>query len=234
MKGNLYLIPNTLGNPDHSLTIPGAIIALVQKIDVYIVEELRSARRFLKSLDQGVDIDRLTFHLLNEHTPVEEVPALLEETLKGAHTAVISEAGVPGVADPGAAVVSMAHELGIRVIPLTGPSSILLSLMASGLNGQNFSFLGYLPVRRQERIRKIREISDHAVRSGETQIFIETPYRNDALLEDLLNQSDPRLRLCIASELTLETEVIQTRSIGQWRSTIPDLHKKPVVFLLGR
>lgn len=234
MQGELYLVPNTLGNPDTFQTIPGAIREKVSSIEVFIVENLRNARRYLKQLNPQIDIDRLTFHELNEHTAPEEIPSFLEGALRGAPTAVLSEAGVPGVADPGAVVVRMAHERGIKVVPLTGPSSILLSLMASGLNGQLFSFLGYLPVKRPERIRRLREIATEALRSGATQIFIEAPYRNDALVQDILETCDPSLRLCIAADITLESEFIVTRSIRQWKRQKPGLHKKPVIFLLGK
>ena len=180
MKGNLFLVPNTLGNPLIEKTVPPGNIEKVKEIQVFIVENLRNARRYLKLLDKQIDIDQLIFHELNEHTYPEEIPGFLEPAMKGSDIAIISEAGVPGVADPGAAVVQLAHQKGIRVVPLTGPSSILLSLMASGLNGQHFTFLGYLPVKRPERIRKIREIENEVFRRGETQIFMEAPYRNDA------------------------------------------------------
>jgi 16S rRNA (cytidine1402-2'-O)-methyltransferase len=234
MKGSLYLVPNTLGNPDTSMTIPGGIAKLVNSIEVYIVEDLRNARRYLKNLNRETNIDRLTFYELNQHTPVEEIPSFLEPADLGKDIAVLSEAGVPGVADPGAAVVRIAHEKGIRVIPLTGPSSILLSLMASGLNGQAFCFHGYLPVKRPDRIRKIREIEQVALRSGETQLFIEAPYRNDAMLSDILENCRPSTLLCIAADITLESEFIFTRSMAAWKNKKPALHKRPVIFLLGK
>lgn len=233
MKGTLYLVPNTLGNPDTSATIPGGITPLVNSIKVFIVEDLRNARRYLKNLNREIDIDLLTFHELNEHTPAEEVPTFLEQAELGSDTAIISEAGVPGVADPGAAVVRVAHEKGIRVVPLTGPSSILLSLMASGLNGQSFCFHGYLPVKRHDRIKKIREIEQVALRKNETQLFIEAPYRNDALLSDILESCRSSTLLCIAADITLESEYIFTRSVAAWRTKKPALHKRPVIFLLG-
>lgn len=234
MKGTLYLIPNTLGNPDTANTIPAVITGKVNSIQVYIVENLRNARRFLKSLNRDMDIDSLTFHELNEHSSDAEIPAFLDQALQGADTGIISEAGVPGVADPGAAVVRIAHEKGIRVVPLTGPSSILLSLMASGLNGQAFTFHGYLPVKRPERIRKIREIEQVCLRKGETQMFMEAPYRNDGLLADILENCAAHTRLCIAADLTLDTEFVQTRPVSAWKKSKPALHKRPVIFLLGR
>lgn len=233
MKGTLYLIPNTLGNPDTNTTLPPVIMGLVSGIRVFIVENLRNARRYLKKLNREIDIDQLTFHELNEHTPEEEIPSFLEQALQGFDTAILSEAGVPAVADPGAALVRLAHQHGIRVVPLTGPSSVLLALMASGLNGQSFTFLGYLPVKRPERVRKIREIEQRAKKRGETQIFIEAPYRNDALLTDILETCDRSTLLCVAADLTLESEYIRTMTIQAWKKEKPSLHKRPAIFLLG-
>lgn len=233
MKGKLYLIPNTLGNPDLSLSIPSGVSALIPKIKIFIVEDLRNARRYLKLHDKGIDIDGLTFHVLNEHTALTEIPAFLDEVEKGMNAAVISEAGVPGVADPGAQVVRQAHEKKIEVIPLTGPSSILLSLMASGLNGQSFTFHGYLPVKRPERIKKIRELEQRALKTGETQMFIEAPYRNDGLMSDLVEHCKPSTRLCVAADITMETEFIKTQTMCCWNKEKPALHKRPVIFLMG-
>jgi len=234
MKGTLYLVPNTLGNPDTSMTIPEGNTSRVNSIEVFIVEDLRNARRYLKNLNREIDIDSLSFYELNEHTPMEELPSFLEQAELGKDIAVISEAGVPGVADPGASVVRIAHAKGIRVVPLTGPSSILLSLMASGLNGQSFCFHGYLPVKRPERIRKIREIEQMALGKNETQLFIEAPYRNDGLLTDILENCRSSTLLCIAADITLDSEFIFTRTVAQWLKKKPALHKRPVIFLLGR
>ncbi len=234
MKGVLYLVPNTLGNPHTTDTIPEGITLRVNDIKLYIVENLRNARRYLKSLNKEINIDSLIFFELNEHTAVEEIPTFLDQVEQGMDAAIISEAGVPGVADPGAAVVRIAHEKGIRVVPLTGPSSILLALMASGLNGQSFCFHGYLPVKRPERIRKIRELEQVAIRSGETQMFIEAPYRNDALLADILETCNPSTLICIAADITLDSEFIHTKSAGAWKKKKPALHKRPVLFLMGR
>lgn len=234
MKGVLYLVPNTLGNPDTAETIPEGIKGKVNDISLFIVENLRNARRYLKSLNREIQIDSLTFFELNEHTPMEIIPSFLDQVEQGMDAAIISEAGVPGVADPGAAVVRVAHEKGIRVVPLTGPSSILLALMASGLNGQSFCFHGYLPVKKPDRIRKIREIEQTAVRKGETQLFIEAPYRNDALLSDILETCHPSTLLCIAADITMEPEFIFTKTTGAWKKKKPVLHKRPVLFLIGR
>ncbi len=234
MHGVLYLLPNTLGNPDTSHTIPAVVNDIARSTGIFIVENLRNARRYLKSLDTAIDIDQRTFYELNEHTKPDDVPGFLTEVLTGSNAAVITEAGVPGVADPGALVVSIAHEKGIRVIPLTGPSSILLSLMASGLNGQSFCFHGYLPVKRPERIRKIREVERAVKQKGETQIFIETPYRNDAMLSDILETCEPSTLLCVAADITLDSECILSQTIYAWKKKKPILHKRPVIFLLGR
>lgn len=234
MPGVLYLLPNTLGNPDTTRTIPAAVPELTRVVKIYIVENLRSARRFLKSLDRSIDIDQLVFYELNEHTTFEEIPDFLNEVIEGADAAVLSEAGLPAVADPGALVVAMAHQKGIRVIPLTGPSSVLLSLMASGLNGQAFTFHGYLPVKQPERVKKIRELDLTVKRKKETQIFIEAPYRNDGLLSDILASCDSSTLLCVAADLTMESEYIRTKSVGDWKKEKkPSLHKRPVIFLLG-
>lgn len=228
------MLPNTLGNPDISNTIPAAIPDLSREIKVFIVENLRNARRFLKSLDRNIDINELQFYELNEHTSADEIPDFLKEVMEGADAAMISEAGLPGVADPGASLVAIAHQKGIRVIPMTGPSSILLSLMASGLNGQAFNFQGYLPVKPPERIRKIKEIEQLLKRSKATQIFIEAPYRNDALLADIISTCDSSTLLCVAADLTMDTEYIRTLSIGEWEKLEkPSFHKRPAIFLLG-
>ena len=234
MKGVLYLVPNTLGNPDTTETIPVGIKGRVSDISLFIVENLRNARRYLKSLNREINIDSLTFFELNEHTSAEEIPSFLNRVEQGLDAAIISEAGVPGVADPGAEVVRMAHEKGIRVVPLTGPSSILLALMASGLNGQSFCFHGYLPLKRPERIKKIKELELKVIRSGETQLFIEAPYRNDGLLADILDTCQASTRLCIAADITLDSEFIFTKTSRAWKKKKPALHKRPVLFLIGR
>jgi 16S rRNA (cytidine1402-2'-O)-methyltransferase len=234
MAGVLYLVPNTLGNPVISKTIPAGIPELTREIKVFIVENIRNARRYLKSLDRSIDIDNLLFHELNEHTTSEEIPGFLNEVMEGADAAILSEAGLPGVADPGALVVAVAHQKGIRVVPLTGPSSIFLALMASGLNGQAFTFHGYLPVKHPDRVKKIREIEQVSKRSKETQIFIEAPYRNDGLISDIIDTCDGSTLLCIAADITMDSEFIRTKSIGEWkRETRPSFHKKPAIFLLG-
>ena len=219
----LYLIPNTLGDSAIDSVIPSQIKEIVNSIDYYVVEDLRSARRYLKKLDIKKSIDELHFTELSEHTKQEEIPALLQPAKEGKNIGIISEAGCPAVAYPGALLVKLAHEQGVKVIPLVGPSSIILALMASGMNGQNFVFHGYLPIERIDRIKKIKQ----------TQIFIETPYRNNHLFQSILENCNPNTLVCIAADITLSSEVIITKSVAKWKQTNPDLHKRPVVFLIG-
>ncbi|MFA5444108.1 MAG: SAM-dependent methyltransferase [Bacteroidales bacterium] len=235
MKGAaLYLIPAPLGDTDPRLVIPEGTIQKVYQLHYFVVEELRSARRYLSSL--GLQVQTLELELLNEHTTLSELSPLLEPMRKGFSMGLISEAGLPAVADPGAALVALAHENGFQVIPLTGPSSLMLSLMGSGLNGQQFAFHGYLPVKPQMRDKKIRELEKDSARNHQTQIFIETPYRNAALFRALVAGCHPRTRLTVAIDLTMPDAFIGTRSIGDWRKNEPDFEgqyrKKPCVFLI--
>ncbi|NUM37248.1 MAG: SAM-dependent methyltransferase [Candidatus Brocadiae bacterium] len=233
MKGKLYLIPVTLGDSNVSDVIPEKVVQIINTIDHYIVEDERSARRFLKKAGIVKAIQDLTFFPLDKHAssaPKGFFP-LLDQ---GKHIGLLSEAGCPGVADPGSDIVKMAHIKGICVVPLTGPSSIVLALMASGLNGQNFAFRGYIPVPKHERLKKIKDLESISARENQTQIFIETPYRNRYLLEDILAATSPSTKLCIACDLTLETEFVQTKTIQEWAKNIPDIHKRPTIFLLHR
>jgi 16S rRNA (cytidine1402-2'-O)-methyltransferase len=232
-KGNLYLIPTPLGDTGFEAGMPAANLNILHGIETFIVEELRTARRFLRKAGYLKDFESVTFHLLNEHTPDYEVSTMLENTLAGHNTGLLSEAGLPCIADPGNIVVRLAHRKGIKVVPLTGPSSIMLGLMASGLNGQNFVFHGYLPVKPDERTRSLRELDNAVSRGNQTQIFIETPYRNIAMFESILKTCHPSLMLCIAVDLTLSTEWIKSLPISEWKKQKPDLHKRPAVFLLG-
>lgn len=229
---NLYLIPVTLGGQKTESVIPDANSLIVKKIKYFIVEEIRSARRYLKKIDPNINIDELNFQELNEHTPKQGLEDLITPLFKGFDVGIISEAGCPGIADPGADIVRLAHERNIRVIPLVGPSSILLSLMASGMNGQNFAFVGYLPVRRNERINAIREIEKRSAMEKQTQIFIEAPYRNTQLIDDLTTTLNDHTRLCIAADITLETEFIQTKTIASWKKEVPAINKRPAIFLI--
>jgi 16S rRNA (cytidine1402-2'-O)-methyltransferase len=229
---NLYLIPTTLGESGTTHVIPSDVSAIVKKINYFIVENIRTARRYLRKLDPLADIDGLQFFELNQHTDSRIIEEYLNPIFEGFDVGIISEAGCPGVADPGAAVVKHAHIKQIRVIPLVGPSSILLSLMASGMNGQNFAFIGYIPVKPAERVKAIKEIERRSGNEKQTQIFIEAPYRNTPLLNDLVNTLNDQTRLCVACDLTLATEYIKTQLVAQWKKGIPDLNKRPAIFLI--
>lgn len=231
--GTLYLIPVTLGDDVIQKALPPDVVSITQKLDTFVVENEKTARRFLGAIKTHKPVRELTMLALNEHTTDQELPALLAPLLEGRDIGLMSEAGCPGVADPGAKLAALAHRKGIRVAPLVGPSSILLGLMASGLDGQRFTFLGYIPSEKAARIQKLREIEQTSRKNLETQIFIETPYRNQHLLEDILASCNGETRLCIACNVSLEDELIVTKRIADWKNTsLPDLHKKPTVFLL--
>ncbi|MBW6534249.1 MAG: SAM-dependent methyltransferase [Mariniphaga sp.] len=229
----LYLLPNVLSDGDWQNVMPAQIFQLVSNTRFFIVENVRTARRFLKQVNREINIDGLTFFELNKQTKQHEIPGFLKPLEQGENIAVISEAGCPGIADPGAEVVKIAHQKGYKVVPVVGPSSILLALMASGLNGQNFAFNGYLPVRANERTRAISNLEKLVKNSGQTQIFIETPYRNNQLITDVMKTCSPSTLLCIAANITGENEFIATKSVSQWKGNVPDLHKQPAIFLLG-
>jgi len=231
---NLYLIPVTLGESELDHVIPANHKEIIHSISYFIVENIRTARRFLKKTDQNTDIDQLHFYELNEHTDVTQIRTFLQPIEQGYSIGVMSEAGCPGVADPGADVVRIAHEKGIRVIPLVGPSSILLAMMASGMNGQNFAFNGYLPIKKDEKARQIQFLEKRIYSGNQSQLFIEAPYRNTQLLDDLLANCQPQTRLCIACDITLETEFIKTLPVSEWRKNKPDIHKRPAIFVLGK
>lgn len=232
-RGNLYLIPTPLGETGFETGMPAYNLGILQHIDTFIVEEIRTARRFLRKAGYIKDFETVTFYLLNEHTPDEEVTDMLEKSLQGMHIGLLSEAGLPCIADPGNIVVRLAHYKGIRVVPLTGPSSIMLALMASGLNGQRFTFYGYLPIKPDERTRTLKDLENMISHGNGTQIFIETPYRNLQMLESILKTCHPSHMLCIAADLTLSTEWIRSMTVNEWKKQKPDLHKRPAVFLLG-
>jgi 16S rRNA (cytidine1402-2'-O)-methyltransferase len=230
----LYLLPNILSDgSDWQNVLPAQIFHLATNTRYFIVENIRTARRFLKQVNKEINIDQLTFFELNKYTNQNELPAFLKPLEQGENVAVISEAGCPGIADPGAEVVKIAHQKGYKVVPLVGPSSIMLALMASGLNGQNFAFNGYLPVRANERTRAISNLEKLVKNNRQTQIFIETPYRNNQLITEVLKTCSPSTLLCIAANLTGENEFIATKSMSQWKGNVPDLHKQPAIFLLG-
>lgn len=230
---NLYLVPNVLSDAEWQNVLPARVFPVLTNTRYFIVENIRTARRFMKQVNKEIDIDQLTFFELNKHTQSGEIPSFLKPLEKGKDVAVISEAGCPGVADPGAEIVKLAHLKGISVVPLVGPSSILLSLMASGLNGQNFAFNGYLPVKSDERSRALKVLEKKVKIEQQTQIFIETPYRNNQLIVDLLKTCSASTLLCIAANITAENEFISTKSIGEWKKNVPDFHKQPAIFLIG-
>lgn len=230
MTGKLYLIPTTLGGEDINQVIPAYVVEITRSIKHFIVEDIRTARRYLSRLGMPVPIDVLVFQELNEHTPKDDVSGLLKPLLNGEPVGLLSEAGVPAVADPGASLVSIAHVKGIRVVPLTGPSSIILSVMGSGLNGQNFAFVGYLPIQPNERQKRIKQLEQRSRDERQTQFFIETPYRNNKLMEALTQILQPETHLHISTDLTLSTEFVVTKRVKEWKAKMPDLHKRPSIF----
>ncbi len=235
LETGLYLIPTQLSDVPLDKVLPAHNIEVVRGIKHFVVESLRSARRFLKKCDRAIDIDSLTFNELNEHTDLKDtaaLEALLDPIARGEAVGIISDAGCPAVADPGADLVAIAQRRGYKVFPLVGPSSILMSLMASGFNGQSFAFLGYLPVDAQERQARFKEMVRRIERERQTQIFIEAPYRNNQLIADLANRLPDKMRLCVASDITGEKQSIVTRTLAQWKQARYDYHKIPTIFLL--
>ncbi|MGB5818213.1 MAG: SAM-dependent methyltransferase [Saonia sp.] len=230
--GKLFMIPTTLGDNAPLEVLPISIKRAIENIDHYIVENEKTARHFIKKISSKKSQPSLRIELLNKFTEPEVVPSFLEPCLAGHNVGILSEAGCPGIADPGADVVKIAHEKGIQVVPLVGPSSILLALMASGLNGQNFAFNGYLPIDTVERKSAIKRIEKISRDLGQSQIFIETPYRNDKLLAELLRTLSKNTLLCIACDITLSTEYIATKSVDNWKSVSLALHKRPAIFIV--
>ena len=229
--GKLYLIPNTLGDTRIGGVIPDEVIALIKTIKVFASENPKNTRQFLKKIDKSISLDTLHFIELNEHSDRKQIEEGLLWLSKG-DVGIISEAGCPGIADPGAELVALAHSHNYQVVPLVGPSSILLALIASGCNGQNFSFNGYLPVKSNERSRALRNFERQSMQEDRTQIFIETPYRNLKLFEEMLHILQPQTKLAIACDITTENEYIKTRKIQEWKNEKPDLHKRPAIFIV--
>lgn len=234
MSAKIYLIPTTLGDSPIDNVIPNYVVDIINSTDHYIVENIKTARRYLIKAGIKKKIDDLTFYELNKHSSPEEYHSYLEPIKDNKNIGVISEAGTPGVADPGADIVEIAHRKNILVVPLVGPSSILLSVMASGLNGQNFAFLGYLPIKRPERSKRLKELEKRSQIENQTQLFIEAPYRNMQMLEDILAICSADTKLCIACDITLESEFIKTKTVKEWKKEIPNIHKRPSIFLLHR
>jgi 16S rRNA (cytidine1402-2'-O)-methyltransferase len=233
-KGKIYLIPNSLGNSDLTLVLPPEIKRVINQLSHFIVENEKQARRFLKAAGIEKPISELKLYPMGKHSDPSLFPSYIKVAKDGESMGVISDAGCPGVADPGAEIVALAHREGVRVAPLTGPSSILLALMGSGFSGQSFVFHGYLPIDRKDRSRFLKTIEGEARKSGETQIFMDTPFRNDQVLEDLIKGCHPDTRLCIAVDITLPSEMIRTLPLSDWKKHPPKLHKRPCMFLVGR
>lgn len=230
----LYLIPTTLGDTTIERVLPPDLTELISSVTVFIVENIRTARRFLKKVNPAIVIDDLTFFELNQHADKKDISRFLEPIQNGQDIGVISEAGCPAVADPGADVVKIAHIRNIQVVPLVGPSSILMALMASGMSGQNFAFNGYLPIKNPEKAQQIKMLEKRMQTEGQTQIFIEAPYRNAQLLGDLLQNCDPQTMLCIAVDITLDTEFIRSKPVSFWKTNLPDIQKRPAIFMIGK
>lgn len=235
MIGKLYLIPTTLGSETEPLEVmPISVKKVIEQIDYYIVENEKSARRFIKKIAPKKLQPMLTIKLLDKYAIEEETQKYLDVCEQGFNVGLLSEAGVPAIADPGASIVKLAHQKNIRVVPLVGPSSILMAMMSSGFNGQNFAFNGYLPIDKGDRKRKIKELERTARDKNQSQIFIETPYRNEKMFADLKLTLSPQTQLCIAVDITLPTEYIKTMSIKDWKHQQPDLHKKPAIFIIDK
>ncbi|MBD5266115.1 MAG: SAM-dependent methyltransferase [Duncaniella sp.] len=233
MKAALYLIPSTMSDAPVTDVIPDGNLAVIRGIRHFVVENVRTVRRFLKRCDRSIDIDALSFTVLDEHTRPEEIPAMLAPLAGGEAVGVISEAGCPAIADPGADLVAIAQERGYEVVPLVGPSSIILSLMGSGFNGQSFSFVGYLPHEAKARTSRLRELEQRIRREGQTQIFIETPYRNNRLIAELASTLPGGMKLCVASDITGPAQSIVTLPLSAWARRKYDYDKIPTIFLLN-
>ena len=231
MNGHLYLIPTPLGDYPPQQVLTPSVLELLPRIELFFVEELRTARRFLSAAGLKGHVEGLELHELNEHTTPEEISSL-SQLMVGREAALVSEAGLPAVADPGAQLVALAHEKGVEVVPEVGPSSLMMALMASGMNGQHFAFEGYLSVKPEARRARIAELERRSQREHQSQIIIETPYRNDALLSDLLATCHPATRICIAADITLPTQFIKTLSVERWRRAVPVIGKRPCVFVI--
>jgi 16S rRNA (cytidine1402-2'-O)-methyltransferase len=233
MEKALYLIPVTLGDTGYDRVLPSYNHDIIIQIKYFIVENIRSARRFLSKVDKDIDIGSLTFYELSEHTDIKEIGDYLDPLVRGEPMGVISEAGCPAVADPGAAVVAMAQKRKLRVIPLVGPSSIIMAVMGSGFNGQSFAFNGYLPAKPAERAQKLKQLEQRVYKEDQTQLFIEAPYRNAHMIETILETLRPETRVCIAAGITCQEEYIRTMTVAEWKKTkMPELNKIPSIFLL--
>lgn len=232
--GKLYLIPTTLGDVSPDEVLPQTVKRAIDFINDYVVENEKTARKFIKSINAEKVQANLRLHVLNKFTEESEYNEMLKPCLEGRNVGLMSEAGCPGVADPGAVIVKLAHEKGIQVVPLVGPSSILLALMGSGMNGQSFAFNGYLPIDKSEKKSALKNLERLSMEKNQAQIFIETPYRNNKLLEDILQSLQSSTRLCVATDITLPTEYIKTLTINDWKKTKVDLHNRPTIFIIQK
>lgn len=229
--GKIFIIPTPISDTDPKSVLPDMVIQTLHNLDTFFVENIRTARRFLSSI--GVkNIQDLTFEIMDKNTDQQSLERMIQIVKNGKDAGIMSEAGCPGIADPGSGITRLAHKNGIKVIPFTGPSSIFLALMASGFNGQNFQFHGYLPIDREARKKSLLDLERMVYTKNQTQIFMETPYRNNQILDALLKILKPETLLCIAADISSENEFIKTQPVSIWRKQIPDIHKKPVMFLL--
>lgn len=233
-KGKLYLIPTRLGDNAPLEVLPISIKRIIESVDYYIVENEKTARRFIKKISSNKSQPSLKISILNKFTEQSELPRYLDACLEGKNVGLLSEAGCPGIADPGAEIVKIAHLKDIQVVPLVGPSSILLALMSSGMNGQNFAFNGYLPIEKSERKAALKYLERLSFEKKQTQIFIETPYRNNKMLEDICASLNVHTRICVACDITLPTEYIKTKTVKEWKHTTVDLHKRPSIFIIQK
>ena len=234
MKGKLYLIPTTLGDTEPLEVMPLSVKKVVEQLDYFIVENEKSARRFIKRITPTKSQPSLELMLLDKYSDDLETKNYLDVCEKGVSVGLLSEAGVPAVADPGASIVKLAHQKGIQVVPLVGPSSILLAIMASGMNGQSFAFNGYLPIDKSDRKKAIKDLEKLSKDKNQSQIFIETPYRNEKMLDDLRAILSPETRVCVACDITLPSEYIKTLTVKEWKNVKPDLHKRPAIFIIHK
>jgi len=232
--GKLYLIPTTLGETEPLNVLPLTVKKMIEQIDTYIVENEKTARRFIKKINSSKSQSSLNLFPLNKFTDVSELPSYLEPCKEGVNIGLISEAGCPGVADPGAEIVKIAHKNNIKVVPLVGPSSILLAMMSSGMNGQSFAFNGYLPIDKSERKQELKRLERISFEQNQSQLFIETPYRNNKMLEDLYNILGKNTDICVACDITLPSEFIKTLTANEWKNTKVDLHKRPTMFIIQK
>ncbi len=233
-KGKLYLIPTTLGDTEPLEVLPISVKKIVEQTNIYIVENEKTARRFIKKVSSGKSQTALQIFILNKFTDATLLPEFLEPCLNGINVGLLSEAGCPGIADPGADVVKLAHNKNIKVVPLVGPSSILMAMMSSGMNGQSFTFNGYLPIDANERKAEIKRLERLSFEQNQSQIFIETPYRNNKMLEDLCKVLTENTLVCVACDITLSSEFIKTQTANEWKKNSVDLHKRPTIFIIHK